>query len=206
MIIILCWDWFDAEPTGVNDGGWLEVLYRTTFTDYLYVDATERGWWDETGDHTSSNDNTYTGFDGIEVLNSYFIFDLSGITGDMTGARLKLELQNYYGIDPSETFSVYDVSTDAATLEASGTGQTAIFDDLQTGNVYGTFEVTSGDVGTIIEIPLSASAVSDINTAAGGTFAVGIHMETHSGGIVLEAVRFSAASEARTHQLVVTPY
>ena len=140
------------------------------------------------------------------MYNSYFIFDLSGITGDKTGVRLRLELELYLSGDLSETFSVYDVSTDAATLEANGTGQTAIFDDLQTGNVYGTFEVTSGDVGTIIEIPLSAEAVSDINNAAGGFFAVGIHLETYSGGVISnEAVRFSAAGPG-TYQLVLTSY
>lgn len=208
MIIIICWDWYDAVPTGSQDGGWLEVLYRAMFANYYrQTDATERGWWSEAGDHSSSNDNTFTGFDGSYVLNSYFIFDLSGITGNKTGARLRLELQNYYGVDPSETCSVYDVSTDAATLEADGTGQTAIFNDLETGNVYGTFEVESGDVGSIIEIPLSAKAISDINKAAGGTFAVGIHLDTYSGGIAAaEGVRFSQLSEARTHQLVLTSY
>ena len=61
-------------------------------------------------------------------------------------------------------------------------------------------------MGTIIEIPLCPQAVSDINTAAGGTFAVGIHLETYSGGVVDEAVRISSASEARTHQLTLTSY
>ena len=69
--------------------------------------------------------------------------------------------------------------------------------------LIGTFEVTAGDVGTINEIPLSAQAVSDITTAAGGTFAVGIHLET---GIGNEFVRFSGASEARTHELRLTSY
>ena len=210
MIIILCWDWYDAVPTGSQDGGWLEVLYRAMFANYYrQTDATERGWWDETGEHESVNDNTWTGFEGgtAYMYNSYFIFDLSGITGDKTGARLRLELENYVSGDLSETCSVYDVSTDAATLEAVGTGQTSIFNDLQSGNVYGTFEVESGDVGSIIEIPLSAGAISDINSSAGGTFAVGIHLDTYSGGgIAHEAVRFSASEEVRTHQLVLTSY
>jgi hypothetical protein len=209
-IVIFGWDWNDAVPTGSTDGGWLEVLYRAMFTNYyLQADATERGYWDEAGDHSSAIDVTVAGYNSATtyMYNSYFIFDLSGITGDKTGASLRLELQYYDSGDLSETFSVYHVSTDAATLEADGTGQTSIFNDLQTGNVYGTFEVTAGDVGTIIEIPLSAEAVSDINTAAGGAFAVGIHLETYSGGgIVSEAVRFSAGPEARTHQLVLTSY
>jgi hypothetical protein len=29
-VIIMGWDWFDASPTGSQDGGWLEVLRRAT--------------------------------------------------------------------------------------------------------------------------------------------------------------------------------
>jgi hypothetical protein len=208
-IVIFGWDWNDAVPTGSSDGGWLEVLYRAMFANYYrQTGAADRGYWDEAGDQPSSNDVTVAGYNSATnyMYNSYFIFDLSGITGDKTGARLRLELQFYTSDDLSETFSVYDVSTDAATLEADGTGQTSIFNDLQTGILYGAFEVTAGDVGTIIEIPLSAEAVSDINIAAGGTFAVGIHLDTYSGGgIVSEAVRFSSAAPG-TYQLVLTSY
>ena len=88
-IIILCWDWYDAAPTGSLDGGWLEVLYWAMATNYFHqTDATERGWWNETGFHESINNNTWTGFDSFSILimfNSYFIFDLSGIAGDMRG-------------------------------------------------------------------------------------------------------------------------
>jgi len=208
-IVIFGWDWNDAAPTGSSDGGWLDVLYRAMFANYyLQTDETDRGWWDETGYHTSFSIATVVGYYSSTqyMYNSYFVFDLSGITGDKTGARLRLELQLYTSGDLSETFSVYDVSTDAATLKADDTGQTAIFNDLQTGEVYGTFEVTAGDVGTIIEIPLSAEALSDINTAAGGFFAVGIHLESYSGGGMSdEVVRFSDVGPG-TYQLVLTSY
>jgi hypothetical protein len=168
-------------------------------TEYI-LSAVNRGWWNSTGAHTSGNDNTLTGQTSNQY-NSYYSFQLTGIIGTVISGELRLEVEAYSSGDASETLSVWDVSTAATTLEASGTS-TAIFNDLMTGNQYGTFTVLQTEVGQIKVIPLTPQAITDINNALGGAFSTGVHNDTVTGG-GSQWVRFSAGSEARTHQLVV---
>jgi hypothetical protein len=162
--------------------------------------AVNRGWWKADGAHTSGNNNTLTG-QSSSLYNSYFSFVLTGVTGTVISAELVLEIESYTSPDASETISVWDVSTPAATLEATGTS-VPIYTDLMTGNTYGTSIVLSSEVGSLKTIPLSAQAVTDINAAMGGDFSVGCSNSTvvSTGS---EWVRFSASSEARTHQLII---
>jgi hypothetical protein len=165
-------------------------------------DAIERGWWKSSGQHTAFNNNTLTGRSILNnEYNSYFIFDLTGVTGTVIVASLKMEIEGYTTPDASETLSIWDVNTAPATLEASG-NDVAIYNDLMTGNSYGTFIVTSADKGMILDIPLNAQAVTDMNNALGGKVSVGLHVDT-LGAASSEWIRFSAGSEQRTHQLVI---
>ena len=171
----------------------------------IVLPAINRGWWRDDGVHNSGNDNTLTGLVGSTSwrYNSYFIFDLSAVTGTVVAAELWLEVENYTSPDPLETLSVWDVSTPAATLEANGTGQLQIYNDLMTGNQFATFTVQQSDVGAVKTISLSPQAVTDINSALGGDFSVGCHNDTIS-GTASQWARFSVAAEARIHQLVLT--
>lgn len=170
----------------------------------VVLDEVERGWWDSTGDHTASNNNTYTGLHlGPRTLNSYFIFDLGALSGTIVSAELRLEVERWYSADTSEDVSVWDVSTDPTTLEASGFGKISIFDDLQSGHSYGKISIPQSSVGKVVSTTLDARAVSDLNSARGKRFAVGVTVDTISRTNGEEAVRFSASSEARVHQLVL---
>lgn len=182
----------DCNTNGVPDE--CDLASDETFT------AIHRGWWPSQGQHESTNNNTFTGHSASSVTNSYFIFLLTD-GRSVNQATLRLEVEGYFGIDPFETITVYDVSTAPAVLEASGTNP-AIFEDLQSGTVYATFNVTPADVGQILEIPLNPSAVSDMG-AASGFFAVGLHASTISLIQTAEGVRFSGGSEPRVHELVV---
>ena len=75
----------------------------------------------------------------------------------------------------------------------------AIFQDLQSGTSYGTFTVTPANVDNVIEIPLNASAKTDVKAKIGQDFAVGFHLDTTDGYVL-----WSNNSEARIHELVVT--
>lgn len=168
------------------------------------VEALDRGWWNSLGDHESTNDNTFTGSLDSNSYNSYFTFDLRGLAQNVQGATLLLEQENYFGTDRSEQISVWDVSTDASTLEANGLPRnTAIFDDLQSGSRYASLTVYPSDVGSVLTIQLNAAAIANINAARGGFFSVGVHLDTPSGAVthVGEGVRFSESAEYRTHQL-----
>jgi hypothetical protein len=168
----------------------------------VVLPAVNRGWWRSAGAHSSSNDNTLTGHTSIDDYNSYFSFDLTGITGTIIGAELRLEIESFSSGDGTETLSVWDVSTPAATLEASGTSL-PIFNDLMQGSPYGTFTVLQSEVGSIKTIVLSSQAVADITAALGGGYSVGCHVDTIV-GTATQWVRFSSGSEARTHELVLS--
>lgn len=173
------------------------------------ISAIDRGWWDSTGYHLATNGNTFTGHTpsanpyGIDY-NSFFVFDLSSVSGPVTSATLRLELEEYLGPDPSEMFTVYDVSTPTAELTASNSGQTSIFDDLQSGTVYATATVAPSQAGSVVTVALSSAAIASINSAAGSTFAVGLHLDDASWRDRTEGVKFSQGEESRIHQLELT--
>lgn len=180
-----------AGCNGMNDND----CNITTVT----LSAENRGWWNSTGSHTSTNDNTITGMSGSNVYNSYFTFNLTAQAGQtVIAAELHLELENVSGSVPQD-IEVYDVSTPVTTLEASG-NSTAIFQDLETGNQYGSLPgLTTAMIGNILIIQLGPAAITDLQSKVGtNNFAVGVHNVTQSNW-----VRFSASSEARIHQLVL---
>lgn len=175
------------------------------------IAADNRGWFRHDGDHDPGNKNTYTGQngDGTQKYHSFFVFDLAAVSGPLASATLRLEHEKYYGPDATEPFDVFDVSTPSSQLGfhysgGSATGL-AIYADLASGNTYATNIVASAStVGTIFEIPLNAQALSDITSALGGTFSAGVAVSnpfTLSNGN--EGLRFSSASEFRTHELVL---
>src|SRR5713101_4870185 len=80
----------------------------------------------------AANKNTYTGFSPPFQYNSFFSFDLSAVKGTIVSAQLVLEEESFFGVDPSETASVWDVSTSTAVLAKGGTTP-GVFQDLQSG-------------------------------------------------------------------------
>jgi len=169
----------------------------------ITINQSDRGWYTSNGYHTSSNQNTITG-PGYTDAHSWFTFDLSGFSGGACGVTLRLEVERYNSTASNCTSTIYDVSTshdDLVTSHSYGSssGQT-IHADLGSGNSYGSATISSSDVGDIIEYTLSAQAISDVNSAAGGWFSIGttISNDNDNGWI-----RFSGSSESRTHQIVV---
>ena len=149
--------------------------------------ATGAGWFSNAGEHTQSNDNYAVGGgqDGY-TRNNYFQFDLSGVSGPITSATLRVYNPNapvspgfpygYTSSDPTENYAVFDVSTPAADLAAGyGIGSLAgqaIFGDLGSGQNFGMTTVSLADNGKFVEISLNASGLAALN-AAHGLFALG---------------------------------
>jgi hypothetical protein len=198
-----------ASPTCKNNdkccpAGCLASQDNDCHSAPVVVNANNRGWYDSSSFHDAANKNTYTGFSPPFQYNTFFSFDLSGVKGTVVSAQLVLEEESFFGVDASETASVWDVSTSATVLAKSGTTP-GVFKDLQSGNQYGTFTGTAKDVGTNLTIPLSSKAVADLNAAVGRVFSVGVHIDTLSGQLQHdEGLRFSQDSETRKHQLVLT--
>jgi hypothetical protein len=167
-------------------------------------DQVNRGWVESTGRRMADSRNTYTGSLPPELhYNSFFVFDLGTLDGPVEAATLWLELEGYWGPDVSESFTVFDVVTDPLELEQDQADRTDIFEDLQSGAVYGMGEVSPADVGSVIEIQLSSEALADLDAAAGGLFAVGLHVEDIAGVASEEGMRWSLTGDERVHQLVL---
>ena len=103
---------------------------------------------------------------------SFLSYDLSTATAPVTGPLLRLEVTDYFnansGIPVVLPVTLYDYTGgDDADLKLSQSGSAAqtMFDDLSSGNVYGTqtFDELLIPSGSIVDISLSAAAIADIN-------------------------------------------
>jgi hypothetical protein len=109
--------------------------------------------------------------------NNYFAFDLSGVSGTVTGAKLTIFGGNGFFFFNSTTpatvtYSIYDVSTNIGAL-TDHTAGAAAFTDLGSGSAYGSTPITvvSGSAPPLVIDLLGGLA--DINAALGGLFALG---------------------------------
>jgi hypothetical protein len=159
------------------------TLVIPTFVNPFDPGVDNQGWWSATAVATDTNDNYIVGEDTItgNIYRDFFSFDLSllDLTGlTVTSATLQLSGYQYLSPDLSETLGLFDVSTDAATLNNNVGTSAAIFTDLGSGISYGSFVVSSypffGGSGVVLGFDLNAAAIADITAAAGqGFFSIG---------------------------------
>ena len=97
------------------------------------LDQVDRGWYNDFGLHLVDNPNYIAGQAG-DLFRNWFVFDLAEVTDTITSATLCLEMppSGYTSFDPTETYTVFDVSTPPETL-IDGSGGVAAYDDLGTG-------------------------------------------------------------------------
>src|SRR5690606_6871505 len=115
---------------------------------------------------------------GTTERRSFFVFDLSSVTGTIGSATLRLFnpflspfLPGYVSPDPAELLNIYDVSPPADVVR-QGLAGTSGFADLGGGTLFGSRLVSAADNGTIVEITLNSAAIAALN-AATGLFALG---------------------------------
>jgi hypothetical protein len=110
------------------------------------------GWWNSTGFHSSGNKNYITGQLRPTQYHDFFVVDLS--TADLPVLDATLNLFNpasgFSSDKPTETYTLFDVSTPIDQLRASGSGRTDIFDDLSTGVSFGSRIVSTADNGKVV--------------------------------------------------------
>jgi hypothetical protein len=144
-----------------------------------------QGWWSDVLSNYDGNYNTFTGeeIEGVVApvtgeTRSFFTFDLSSLLlagSTLTSATFETTGYMYDSTDSSETLGLFDVATDAATLNHNVGTSAAVFDDLGSGISYGSFVVSkySGLRTDTIVFTLNAAALADIGNAAGGFFSIG---------------------------------
>jgi hypothetical protein len=164
-----------------------------------------RSWYDELGEFNPLNDNYFAGNTSFKEYRNFFVFDLSSIDGEILS--MQLEVFNprfgYFSNDPSETYGLFDVSTDPQDLIA-GIGGIPAFVDMGTGVSYGTHVATLVDEGTFIIIPLNAFAVADADAMAGGLWAIGGAITTLDNEPETAEGTFGGSANSPNTRLVLT--
>jgi len=177
----------------------------------ITVDASASGAYNAAGARVSTTQNFLTGqFDRVE-RRSFFAFDLSGIAGTVTAAKLRLHnpelsafIRGYVSPDANEALAFWDVATLAASL-LDGSAGVSGYADLGGGTLFGTRSVSAADNGTVIEIDLNAAALAALNAAAGGDFLIGGALTSLSGNADQYVFGFTMADFVPDHtrQLVL---
>jgi hypothetical protein len=156
-----------------------------------------QGFWGSTFAGSDASSNYFVGESfqptpAGAIRRNFFTFDLSSLSGTVVSATLEAARFNYAGFpgDPSETLGLFDVTTDAATLNNNTGLNATIFADLGSGTSYGTFVVSSYTFSTTetLTFALNANAIADINAAAGGFFSIGGALLSFTPGETSEGV------------------
>ena len=96
---------------------------------------------------------------------------------------------------------MFDVSTPVASLEATGSGQTAIFADLGSGTSLAAQTVSAANNGQIVSIPVNSDGINALNAGRGSQFAFGGAITTIVG---TSDQNIFGSSSTGTRQLVLT--
>ena len=167
-----------AGPTRPASASPITVTFDTA-QEPFDAGGYNHGWWSDTTQNVTTNDNYATGQYHDGLIASFFTFSLSSLDLEdqvVTGAALELMWGSYISSDASETLAFHDVSTDASTLNANDGASASIVDDLAGGVSYGTYVIDAYPVDASLgpaSFELNAAAWADIAAAAGGYFSIG---------------------------------
>jgi hypothetical protein len=135
--------------------------------------AITRGFWASNAEHDAGNPSKFTGFKDGGTYNSFFVSDLTGLTGTVVQGELELTPSIFYGNDERNVV-ISDVTTAITTLTASGLDPN-VSEDLQTGKVYDQGGVMA-EGNLEVAFVMQPEAIQDLNVAAGSHFAIGLHI------------------------------
>jgi hypothetical protein len=149
------------------------TIFRLSTKQSTFISAQNMGWWNSNGTHTVGNANYVVGHppEEVAVFRDFFAFDGSLAPGCARTASLQIPIGtgsgDFGGATTGALFVMHSVETDAQTLITTGGPDTAVFDDLGDGDVYGSsFEPTAAPYkAEVFVIPLNAVGVRDLNAA-----------------------------------------
>jgi PEP-CTERM motif len=161
------------------------------------LNDTHRGWYLDNGTSSRNVGNNYfVGRSGSIEFRNYLGFDLSGVSEPIIAAELNLDSAAVLGTN--HDYELHKVVTPFANL---GSYSVAIFDDLGSGSVYGSRTYESSDRLQLRSILLNAAALADLNSAAGGSFAIGGSITSALGN---EQGIFAGSNNTNSVQLKLT--
>jgi len=160
---------------GNSYGNPADVQLRLTFGTNLVITSANRGWYDESGNHTANNLNYTVGYDSdlADLYRDFFVFNLPALSSQLVDAELLVN--SYTNVSPSgvDTYQLYDVTTSITVLTNNASGATNIYADLGSGVVYGGRNVYVSESGMIASIPLNGSFLGAALANSGGRIALG---------------------------------
>jgi len=171
----------------------------------VFLEAIDCGFYSSDGSHSPGSTNYVAGDTaaaGIAEKRNFFVFDLSGVSGTVAHAALQIYNpgdppdpgNGFNSPDPSERYSVQDVTTDIATLTAGGSGLVSVFGDLGDGTVFGFVDVDAAANGTSVLIPFNHNGGGAVNAAIGGQLAFGGAVTTLAGNPIQTVFAYSHGS------------
>lgn len=168
---------FIHSPFGAQE------LQLTTDSGNFVIQAAYTGWYSENGDHHSLNPNYLAGICGSDDAclgdnverRSFFVFDLANVSGTILSASLSIGNgpNGFLSDQPSLLLDIFEVVTALTDVIAIQTNRTDIFADLGDGALFGSYEASSADNGTQIEITLNSAALTALNDAIGSSIIFG---------------------------------
>jgi hypothetical protein len=143
---------------------------------------------------------------GTAYWRNFFTFDLTALAPNMRVVSASLQLWTYESLGLyNATYRLWDVSTDAATLNRTTAISPAIFDDLGSGTNYGQFALSRPDLDNPLSLSLNAAALADIQAAAGGFFSIGGSLSAAAGWDIFTLFNGSGADGVQRLILDVEP-
>ena len=138
-----------------------------------------QGWYSPSVASSPTTDNYATGyfFGNDAETRGFLTFDLSGVSGNVIAARLKIRAAESDSPDGEETLDVHAVDLDAATLNARTGSAKPIYDDLGSGPLLarGGFKIGQAPGGRVW-IDFLPAGIAEINAKRGGFLAIGLQL------------------------------
>ena len=157
-----------AVPAAATAGAGRSVTLSTQQGSFF--GSPNQGVWSATVANTAGNSNYAAGsVRGGGQVRDFFTFDLRAVTGRISAATLRLDR----GQDSAPLrHRVSDVSTAPRTLSDTEGVNAAIYRDLGTGTVYGTYRIGRSRAGPLALV-LNRAGVAALNTGRGGFVSFG---------------------------------
>jgi hypothetical protein len=159
------------------------LLPATGKGDSVDIPASAASKFASSGQHNYPFDTNYLAgtIAFSDTYRSYFIFDLAALPANhiVTAAELLLEMPSggYLSPDASETYTLFDVTTNVAAFgqsySAGDLAAQAIYADLGTGASLGSVSVSDADELSVVAVALSAAGIDWINQAGAGMLVIG---------------------------------
>jgi hypothetical protein len=194
-----------------NEGNILGVTNNIPTSSEQTINAIDTGNYASPGSHTSSDSGYQTGVfiappSIVVEFRNYATFSLPASTPTILSAELRMVSGSYSSPDPTETYSLFDVTATPAALDTNHNGDLAgigIFGDLGSGNNFGSRVVSAADTNTTVAITLNAAAVTALNAAIGSTISIGGALTTLAGTAATQTMFGGTSSGLGNIQLVI---